>query len=158
MAVLRDAQPLEQLGGVALGVPAPQFGELRLQFAGPDAVLIGEILLGVKGVLLHRDIVEPGVAQDHRLQHLLVIVLELVLLQDRHPQVLGDDHLPGGGLQLPGEYLQEGGFAGAVGPDDAVAVAGGELEGGPRKKFLPPKGETDVGNCDQFWRPPMMVI
>ena len=94
---------------------------------------------------------KAGVAQDHRLQHLLIIVLELVLLQDRHPQVLGNGDLPGGRLQLPGEDLEEGGLPRPVGADDAVAVARGKLEAGPCKKLLPPKGEADVRNCYQFF-------
>ena len=150
MAFLRDSQPLEELGGVTFRVPASQLGKLGLQLACPDAVLIGKIRLCVKGVLFLCNFVDAGVTQNHRFQHLLIVVLELILPQDRHPKVLRDSHLPGGGLQLPGKNLQKGGFPRPVGADDAVAVAGGELEGGPCEELLPSKGQADVGNIDQL--------
>ena len=56
---------------------------------------------------------------------------------------------PLGGLQLAGKDLQEGGFAGAVGIDDAVAVALGELKVHMGERRRPPpyckvKSETVI--------------
>ena len=68
------------------------------------------------------------VAHDDGVQHGELVEHELVLLQDGHTHVGQNVHLTGGGVQLTGEDLQEGGFAGTVGADDAVAVAPQELQ------------------------------
>jgi hypothetical protein len=49
---------------------------------------------------------------------------------------LGNNDLAGGGLQIAGEDAQKRGFAGAVGADDAVAVAGSEFQVNMLKKRL----------------------
>ena len=127
-------QPLEDAARVALGLPAAQLREFLLQLCGPDAVLIGEVLLVIDGVLLLAAVVEPLVAHDHRVQHRVIIVQALVLLQHRHPLFGRQGHAAGGGLQLAGENFDKGGLARSVGADDAVAVAGGELQVHPGKQ------------------------
>ncbi len=123
-----DAQPLEDAGGVGLGLVAPKLGVLGLELGGLDAVLIGKVLLFIEGVHLPADVVEVLVAHEHRVHDGGGVVLVLILLEHRHPGLGQDAHLAGGGLQLAGEDLQEGGFARAVGADDAVAVALDELQ------------------------------
>jgi hypothetical protein len=49
-------------------------------------------------------------------------------------------------LDLPGEYLEKGGLPRAVGPDDTVAVTGGEFQVNIFKKGTLAKTETEVGN------------
>ena len=146
--VLGQSQALDQAAHVTLRLPAVHVGKLRLQFAGLHTVGVGEVLLGVEGVLLLHDIVEPLVAHDDRVQHRVLVVLEVVLLQNAHPLILGDHHLAGGRLQIPGEDPQEGGLSGAVGADDAVAVAGGELQVHVLEQGLSAEIETDVIDCD----------
>ena len=58
-----------------LGLPAAHLGELRLQLAGLHAVLVGEVLLFVEGVLLLHHVVEPLVAHDDRVQHGVGVIL-----------------------------------------------------------------------------------
>ena len=118
-------QPLENPAGIALRLPAPQLGVLLLQLAGQQAVLVGHLLLGVEGVLLLPDVIQPLVPHDHRVHHGIGVVGILILLQHGHTDVGQYGHLPGGGVQLPGQDLQKGGLARAVGPDDAVAVPRG---------------------------------
>ena len=123
-----DAKALEDAAGVALGLPAAQLGVLLLQLAGPHAVLVGHLLLGVDGLLLLADVIQALVAHDDRVHDVVGVVGVLVLLQNRHAHVGQDGHLAGAGLQFPGEDLQKGGLAGAVGADDAVAVAPQKLQ------------------------------
>ena len=146
--VLGQPQALDQAAHVALCLPAVHIGELRLQLAGLHAVLVSEVLLGVEGVLLLHDVVEPLVAHDDRVQHGVLVVLEVVLLQHAHPLVLGDHHLAGGGLQVPGEDAEEGGLPRAVGTDDAVAVTGSEFQVHVLEQGLSAEIETDVIDCD----------
>ena len=56
-----------------------------------------------------------------------------------------------GGFQLAGQDAQEGGFSGAVGADDAIAVAGGKFQIHMGKKILAVKIQAHIGNCDQRW-------
>ena len=51
----------------------------------------------------------------------------------------------GGGFQLAGEDLHEGRLAGAVGADQAVAVAFAELDGDVLEQGLGPELHGDVG-------------
>ncbi|MNR65052.1 hypothetical protein D3C85_1879480 [compost metagenome] len=51
----------------------------------------------------------------------------MVLLQNRQPLTRSHVHFTGVGFNLSGQNLQERGFAGTVGPDETVAVAGCEF-------------------------------
>ena len=145
-----DRPPLNQTGNVGFGLPAAHFCKFRLQLAGLYAILIGEVLLFVKSVLFFHDVVEVLVAHHHRIQHGIGVILEVILLQNGHPLFLGDDDLTGGGFQIPGEDPQEGGFAGAVGTDDAVAVAGDELQIHVFEQRLPAEVHAYVVDCDHL--------
>ena len=72
----------------------------------------------------------------------------MVLLQNGHPLFLGDDDLAGGRLQIPGEDPQEGGFSGAVGAYDAIAVPGGKLQVYPLEQPLAAKLHAKVVDCN----------
>ena len=123
-----DADAVEQLGGLGFGVPAVQLGELALQLCGALAVFIGEILLGIEGVLFLHDLVQTLVAHDDGVHHGEFIVLKMVLLQHAHAVFLAHGNSTGGGLQLTGDDAQQSGFARAVGADDTVAVVGLEQQ------------------------------
>ena len=143
-----NAQALEDAGRIGLGLPASQLGVLLLQLAGLDAVLLGHLLLGVEGLLLLTDVVQPLVAHDDGVHDGVLVVGVLVLLEDGHAGVGQDGHLAAGGLQLAGEDLQKGGLARAVGADDAVAVALDELQVHMGEKGLAAVGQAQVRNCD----------
>ena len=148
MQLHADAQPLQDAGRVGFGLPAAQLGELLLQQAGLDPVLLRHLLFGVERVFLLADLVQTLVAHDDRIHHVVGVVGVLILLQDGHAGVGQDGYLAGGGLQLPGEDLQKGGLARAVGADDAVAVALDELKVHMGKEGLSAVLEAQVGNSD----------
>ena len=128
MQLRADAQPLEQAGGVGLGFPAAKLGKFRFQVCRPEAVLVGEVRLFVDGVLFLHNVIQVLVAHDDGVQDGVFVVGVLVLLQNGDPLARLDGNAAGGGIQIPGENPQEGGFARSVGADDAVAVAGQELQ------------------------------
>ena len=97
--------------------------------------------------MLHH-IIEPLVAHDDRVQDCIGIVGKLVLLQNRHPQTGLDGDLSLGCLQLSGEQPQKGRFSGAVGADDAVAVAGEKLEIDVLEQERPAELEGHIADCD----------
>ena len=143
-----DAKALEDAAGVALGLPAAQLGVLLLQLTGPHAVLVGHLLLGVDGLLLLADVIQALVAHDDRVHDIVGVVGVLVLLQHRHAHIGQDGHLAGGGLQFSGEDLQKGGLAGAVGADDAVAVAPQKLQVHVGKQRGAAVIQAQIGNGD----------
>ena len=128
MQLRADAKALQNPGSVGFRLPAAQLGEFLLQLRGPQAVLIGEVLLHVDGVLLLAAVIQPLVAHDDRVHDGVFVIQELVLLQHGHPGLGIDIYMTGGGLQFAGQDLDKGGLSGAVGTDDTVAVAGGELQ------------------------------
>ena len=148
VVVRGHAQALEDAGGVGLGLPAAQLCVLGLQLAGQQALLVGHLLLGVQGFLLLGDLVQPGVAHNNRIHDVVSVVGVLVLLEHRHAGVGQDGHRSGGGLQLTGEDLQEGGFARAVGADDSVAVAAVKLQVHMGKQRLSAVIQGQVRNSD----------
>ena len=67
-------------------------------------------------------------AHDHGVEDRLLVEGELVLAQHGDALAGADGDLPLVRFHLAGQDLQKGRFAGAVGADQAVAVAGGELD------------------------------
>ena len=122
------AEALEDAARVALGLPAAELGKFLLQLGGADAVLVIEVGLFIERVLLPAAGIEAGVAHDDGVEHRVIVIEALVLLEDRHALLRVERDAAAGGLKLPGEDLDEGGLARAVCADDAVAVAGGELQ------------------------------
>ena len=77
-------------------------------------------------------------------------VMDTVIMGNQHgfPLVGVDVDGTGGGVQFTGEDAQEGGFAGTVGTDDAVAVAGEELQIHMLEQPLSTKLHAKIANCD----------
>ena len=146
----RQTQTLDQLRGVCLCLPAVQFGKLRLQLRCQDAVLFGEVLLGVESVFLLHDVIQPLVAHDNGIQDSVCVVGEVILLEDAHAEIFGDGHLAGGGLELTAENFQKRGFSGTVCADDAVTVAGVELKVYILKQRVAAELQTDIGNSNHI--------
>ena len=71
---------------------------------------------------------QAGVAHDDGLQHAELVELVMVLLQHGQPLAGRDDHLADRRFDFAGQDFQKGRLAGAVGADQAVAVAGRELD------------------------------
>ncbi len=124
-----DAGVDEDAGGAGLGGVAVVLGELALEFRGAHVVLVARLRIRVDAVaLLHR---EPhlGVALHHDVEHALVLVGELVLVQLAEAQAGLQHDVAGARLELAAEDLHQRGLAAAVRPDQAIAVAVGELDG-----------------------------
>ena len=145
-----NAQPLEHPGSIGLRLPAAQLGKLRLQLCRQDAVLVGEVLFFVERILLLADVIELLVAHNHGVQHGIGVVLELILLQNGHPNPGLHVHVTVGGLDGAGENLQQGGLARTVGTDDAVAVAGVELQIGVFEQHAAAVLYAEIGYCNHF--------
>ena len=101
--------------------------------------------LGVEGLALGDDLMQAGVAHQHGLGHRLLVEGELVLVQVGDAFPGPDEDLAFVGVELAGQDLQKGRFAGAVGADQAVAVAGGELDVDILEDDSLAVGKSDIG-------------
>ena len=128
MKLRRDAQSLQDARGVRLRLPAAEIRKFLLKLGSADAVLVRHLVLGVDGVLLLAAVIQALVAHDDRVHDGVGVIHRLILLEHRHSRLGIDMHTAGAWLELTGEDLQECGFSGAVCADDAVAIAGGELQ------------------------------
>ncbi len=128
MQLDRHTEPLQDAPGVALTLPATELGVFLLKLGRADAVVVVEIGLFVDRVLLKAALVEARVPHDDGLEHGVLVVETLVLFEHRHAALRIEHDRTRGRLQLAGEDLDEGGFPGAVGADDTVAVPGGKLQ------------------------------
>ena len=82
MLVLPDAQPAQQGGCIAFGIPAVEFGEFLFQFGNLQAVLIGKVLFGIELFALLHDVPQHCVSHHHSIHHRISIPLEVVLTQN----------------------------------------------------------------------------
>ena len=90
------------------------------------------------------------VAHDDRVHDGIGIVHRLILLEDGHSGLGVNIDAAGARLELTGEDLQERGFAGAVGADDAIAVAGEKLQVNVLEQPLTAKLHTEIAYCNHF--------
>ena len=121
-----DAQPLQHRGGSPLQRVAVVRGDLVLEVGHPagfevvaavgDAPLLGERVPD-DGVAAHRE-----VEDDRR------VVEEAILPQHPDAGALDQRHRPLGGLLVAGQDAHERALAGAVGPHEAIAAPGVELQ------------------------------
>ena len=148
--LLRDAEAVQQHRRLGFRFVAVHLGKFRLQLAGADAVLLGELRLGVDRLALGHDLEEARVPHDDGVEDRLLVEGELVLPQHRDPLAGADDDLPLVRLDLAGENLQKGRLAGAVGADQAVAVARGELDIDVLENDPLAVGKGDIGCADHL--------
>ena len=123
-----DAKSREQRLRVGFRLPAVHLRELALELGSPYAVLVGKVFFGVNGVLLFHHLIEPGVPEDDRVEDLVVVVFEVILLKERDAVAGRHGDRSVRRLQLSRQNLQEGGLAGAICADEAVAVSFREFD------------------------------
>ena len=103
MKVGVNAKAVKEHGGVGFRFPAVHLGELALQLACPDSVLVGKILLGINGVLLLHNLIKTLVPHNHCVHDRIFIVFKMVLLKDGQTLSGSDGHVAVCGVKLPGK-------------------------------------------------------
>ena len=122
------AEPLNQSAGIRFRFPAVQFSKFSLQFRCPDTVFIAEILFRIQSIFFFHDLIEARIAHDNRIQHGVLFKGEVILLQHGHAHVGRIAYRTRGRLQVSGKHPEKCCLAGAVCPDDTVAVTGCKFE------------------------------
>ena len=128
MQLRPDAKTIQKRSGVRLGLPAVHLCEFALELTGADAVLIGEVLLGVDRFLFLHNIIQSLVAHNDRIENRELIIFKMVLLQHGETLARCDDDVAVCRLELSGENLQKRRLSGAVRTDDTIAVALGKFD------------------------------
>jgi hypothetical protein len=98
-------------GGTRFSVVAAVFGELGFQLCCAHVVGIAGVRIGVDQVALLHGVPHLGVALHDDVEHALVLVGELVLIELAEPQARLQHHLAGALFQLAAKNLHEGGLA-----------------------------------------------
>ena len=144
----RYAYSQQQFPSAGLRRVSVEFGEAGFQFGGPHVVILGGIRVGVDGVpfLLHL----PQLAVPHHdgIDHRAILKGELILTQLAHSFARIDADVSGSGFEIASQDLHEGGFAAAVGPDQAIAVPLAEFDGDVFVKGPGPELHDDIGCGD----------
>ena len=83
-------------------------------------------------------------AHHHDVEHAHFFKRELVLAQLAQALVRVEHHVAGARLEIAAQDFHEGGFAAAVGADQAVAVAVAEFDGNVFKQRLGAELHRDV--------------
>ena len=74
-----DTELLKQAASVSLAVVTAHLGKLLFVFGHFDAILFGEVRFAVKLIALFTDIPKFLVTHQHRVEHLIFIIFEVVL-------------------------------------------------------------------------------
>ena len=122
-----NVEALKQQGGVGLGGVAVFFADDAFQFAQPHAVFVGDVGLGVDVVALFHRLPKTLVAHDDGIDDAIGVECELVLAQDTELARTHDCALLR--IQFAGQQIHEGGFAGAIGARQSVALSRRERGG-----------------------------
>ena len=123
-----DPEAAQQVGGVALGVPALHLREPLLQLPGPETVLLRKVGLGVQRLLLLHRLPQRLMPHQNRVEDRKPVIGEVVLLEHRQAFARAEGHVAPRRGHLAAEHFEERGLPRPVGPDHTVAVARGEFE------------------------------
>src|SRR5690606_25090620 len=121
-----------------------QVGKLAFQVSGAQLIVFGGFRVGVNEIARLLDRPQYFVANHHGVDHDEFFVGELVVVQLTQTLVGRQAHVTGGRLQGTVQNLHEGGFATAVGTDQAVTVAITEFNGNIFKQRLGTKLHGDI--------------
>jgi hypothetical protein len=119
---------LQQLCGIALGLPAVHLGEALLELGGTVAVLLGHLGLGVERVALFHVLPQGLISHEHRVHHAVRVVFEVVLFQYRQALSRAKLHSALVGLEFAGDGAQQCRLSGAVGTYHTVNISTSKLD------------------------------
>jgi hypothetical protein len=94
---------------------------------GPQAVLLGEVFFGINGIPFLHHCIQLFIPHDDGFKNGVFIESKVILPENSHSLAGRDDDLSGVRLDFAGENLEKSRFAGAIGTNDAVTVAGSEF-------------------------------
>ena len=149
--LVRNVKTLEQHGSVGLGLVAVFIADGAFEFAETGPVFVGHFGLVVDHFALFKGGPESFVAHDHGIDDAVGVKRILILGEDT--DLLGADNSAFLWVDLAGEHLHEGRFAGTVGASEAVAAARGEGDGHVFEQELRAVSHGYVGSRNHWISP-----
>ena len=149
MQPLLDLDAEQQLTRARLGRVSVELGNLRLQLRRVKIIGVACVGIGIDRIALLQNVPESLVTHHHYVEHALIFVGELILLQLAEPLAGIDRYISGAGFEVPTENLHERRLAAAVGADQAITVAFAELDGNVFEQRLRAELHGDVGRREQ---------
>ncbi len=144
----RYAQVGEHLGCGGLLAVAIELGEALLEVRELGTVGIGEVRLAGQGVHRLLEFPDLGVALEGHVDDAFLLMVVDVLAQPAHALARIQHDLARDGLDLAGEDPEEGRLAGAVGADQAIAVAGDQAQVDVLEQHLLAEGHGELAGGD----------
>ena len=147
-----NVEAVEEDGGVGLGGVAVLVADDAFELAEAHAVGVGQFGLLVDAVALFEGGPERLVAHDDGVDDAIGVEGELVLAE--HAELARADDGALLRVELAGEDLHEGGFAGAVGSGEAVAAAGDKGDADVLEEHLRAVAHGDIADTDHSFLVP----
>ncbi len=119
--------------------------KLALKLSGAHIVRVGGVGARVNGIALAHRLPHLRVPLDDHIQHPLILVGELVLVELAHAHAGLKHDLAGALIKLTAEHFHQRGFAATIGSDQPIAVAVGEFDRDLFKKRLGAELDAEIG-------------
>ena len=148
-----NVEAVEEDGGVGFGGVSVFVADDAFELAESHAVGVGEFGLLVDAVALFEGGPERLVAHDDGVDDAIGVEGELVLTEDAEFARADDGAFLR--VELAGEDLHEGGFAGAVGAGESVAAAGDKADADVFKEDLRAVAHGDVADTEHSFLVPI---
>jgi len=148
MLLDRNAHAEQQGAGARFGGVAVVLGHFAFQFGRAHVIVFGRLGIGVDRVALMDRIPQLAVALQHHINHALVFIAKLILLELTQAHAGVEADIAGGGFEIAAQNFHESGFAAAVGANQTVAVAIAKLNRNLFKQRFRAKLHRDTGSTD----------
>ncbi len=150
MEILFYAESAKEVCCIALGCPATHFAELLFEFSYLCAILVVKIGLRVELIFALHILPQFLVTYEDSVKHGMVVKSEVILNEDREAFAWSHLDVALGRVELPRKDLEERRLTCTVGANDAVAVAGRELEVDILEERLLVKLNREIGYCNHL--------
>ena len=136
--------------GVIFSGVSSDGGKFILELGHLDAVFIGEVFFGIKGVALLHHAPQDGMALQHGVEHGLVVKLEVVLGEHGESLAGAQFHRSLCRFEFAADGFKEGGLTRTIGSNHAVNVAVGKLHVHVLVEHALTKLNSDVRKSDHL--------
>ncbi len=154
MACLVNPGVGEDGAGTRLRVIAAVLGKHALEFSRPHIVRVAGVGVGVDAVALGHGFPQLDVPLHHHVEHPLILVAELVLIELAQPHSGLQHDVAGARIEVAAQHFHQRGLTAAVRADQPVAVAVGEFDGDLFKQRFCAELDGDVGSSKHLYQSP----
>jgi hypothetical protein len=143
-----DAGIDQDRAGAGLSRVAAVLGKASLELSGAHVIGVGCVRIRIDTIALLHRLPHFDVALHHDIEHALIFICELVLVELAEPHARLQHDLACAGFEFAAQDLHKRGLAATVRPDQPIAVAAAKLEGNILEEWLGFKLNGEVG-CNE---------